>query len=310
MRRNTQVKWKGSRRRKELIFLACLFVLPVIHTAIFYFGGNIQSFTLAFQSYDSAKAEFYFIGFNNFKLVFEDIANSPLIRTGMLNTLYLYLMETFLSMPISLLCAYFVLKKVPGSGALKIIFFLPSMISSVVMVLMYKYFCEYAVPYIAKKMFNADSFPLILNEYPYAFPMLIGYSLWTGFAGGIVLYLGTMSRASDGVLDAAKIDGVGMFGEFWHVILPTVYPLVSVFLFTGFVSIFTGGGPVYTFYKDSAPTYTYTTGYYLFVKVMGQNATYSDYPYTAAVGLIITVVATPLTFLLKYVLEHVGPTED
>ena len=36
----------------------------------------------------------------------------------------------------------------------------------------------------------------------------------------------------------------------------------------------------------------------------------SDYPYLAAMGLLMTLVAVPLTLLFRYVLEKVGPKVD
>lgn len=299
-----------TRRKKEIIFLCCLFALPIVHKLIFFFGKNFQSLLLSFQAYDKEAKSYYFVGFSNFKEVLNDLTSSTILKTGMKNTFYLYLLETFISIPISLFCAFFVVKKVPGHGALKVIFFLPGMVSSVTMVLAFKYFCEYAVPDFAFRWFGTENFPIILQEFPYAFRMMLVYSLWIGFASGIVLYVGTMSKVPDGVTDAAMIDGVSVLGEFWHVTMPTVYPTLSVFLVTGFVSLFVGSGPIYTFYKDSAPEYVYTTGYYLFIKVVGQNASAADYPYAATIGMLVTAIATPLTFLLKYLLERFGPTED
>lgn len=297
-----------TKRRNELLFLIGLFAFPVLHKLVFYIGGNINSFTLAFQRYDGELEKFVWTGFDNFKQVFNDLKHSVMLRTGMKNTMYLYLMETFISIPISLLCSYFVVKKVPGHDFLKVVFFLPSLVSSVVMVLMYKYFCEYALPDIAQNLFQKDM-PLILSEWPYAFPMMMLYSLWVGFAGGIVMYVGSMSKVPEGVTDAAHIDGVSVMGEFWHVTMPTVYPMLTVFLITGLTSMFTGGGAIFTFYQYNAPEYCYTTGYFLFTKVMGDNASNFTYPYPAAVGMLVTLVAAPLTFLLKWGLEKFGPTE-
>lgn len=299
----------ATKRRNETLFLIALLAFPILHKIVFYIGGNINSFTLAFQKYDGVLEKFVWTGLDNFKNVFNDLKNSILLRTGMKNTMYLYLMNTFISIPISLLCSYFVVKKVPGHDFLKVIFFLPSLVSGVVMVLMFKYFCEHAVPEVVMKLFKIDM-PLILSEYPYAFPMMMLYSLWVGFASGIVMYVGSMSKVPEGVTDAAQIDGVTIMGEFWHVTMPTVYPMLTVFLITGLTGMFTGSGAIFTFYQYSAPQYCYTTGYFLFTKVMGNNATYFDYPYPAAVGILVTLVAAPLTFLLKWGLEKFGPSEE
>lgn len=310
MQQNKKLKsGMATKRRNELIFLICLFALPILHKCIFYIGTSVQSVMLSFQSYDVDRQLYYISGFQNFQQIFKDLSQSFVLITSLKNTFYLYCMETFLSIPISLFCSFFVVKKVPGHGALKVIFFLPSMVSAVVMVLMFSYFGEYAVPSILSKYFGVENYPYIFSEKQYAFPMMLLYSLWVGFAGGIVLYLGAMTRVPDGVTDAAMIDGVSVLGEFWHVIMPTVYPTLSVFLVTGFVGIFTGGGPIYTFYEDNAPSHVYTMGYYLFTQVIGDNSSPASYPYAAALGLLITFIATPLTFLLKYLLEKFGPTE-
>lgn len=299
----------ATKRRNELIFLACLFALPILHKCTFYFGTAIRAVLLSFQEYNPANGQYELSGFVHFQRIFKDLAESPVLRTSLKNTVKLYFVDTFISIPISLFCSFFVVKKVPGHGFLKIVFFLPSIVSSVVMVLMFKYFGEYAVPGMLSKYFDITKYPYIFSEEGYAFTMMIVYQLWVGFASGIVLYLGAMTRVPDGVTDAAMIDGVSVLGEFWHITMPTVYPTLSVFLVTGFVSIFTGGGPIYTFYEDNAPSHTYTMGYYLFTQVIGDNSSAASYPYAAALGLLITIIAAPLTFLLKYALEKYGPTE-
>ena len=299
-----------TKRRNEILFLICLFTFPIIHKLVFYFGSNLTSFGLAFQKYDSATNTYIFDGFNQIKMVLSDLSTSLILRQSLKNTMKLYFVNLFISIPISLFCSYFVVKKVPGSGALKVIFFLPSIVSGVVMVLVFKYFCEYAIPNLATNIFGVKRFPLILQEKDTAFFMMIVYSLWTGFAGGIVLYVGTMSKTPEGCVEAAQLDGVSVLGEFWHITLPTVWPMLSVFLITGVTGMFTGGGPEYTFYGDTAPTYCYTMGYFLFTRVIGENASPTMYPYAAAVGFLVTIVAMPLTFGVKWLTEHCGPSEE
>lgn len=297
-----------TKRRNEIIFLCCIFALPILSKLIFYFGTAFQSISLAFKKWDGK--DYVYAGLVNFKAVFSDLANDVILKTSLKNTVTYYLVDTFISIPISLFCSYAVVKKVPGSGFIKVIFFLPSIISSVVMVMMFKYFCDYPLTEWILKMTGKKELYLFQQQNT-AYLMIIIYGLWTGFASGLVLYLGAMTRVPDGVTDAAKIDGCGYLSEFWHVTMPTVYSTLSVFLVTGLVSIFTGGGAVYTFHLDAAPSSTYTMGYYLFVKVWGGTSSASvDYPYASALGLLITLVAAPLTFLLKYVLEHVGPQEE
>ena len=298
-----------TKRRNEIIFLCCIFALPILHKLLFYCGTAFQSIALAFKSYDSETGSYFYSEFINFKNVFRDLASDVILRTSLKNTVTYYVIDTFIGIPVALFCAYAVVKKVPGSGAIKVILFLPSIISAVVMVMTFKYFCDYPLTEWILDWTGMKELYLF-SQADTGYMMIIIYGMWTGFAGGLVLYLGAMTRVPDGVVDAAKIDGVNYLSEFWHVTLPTVYPTLCVFLVTGLVGVFTGGGAVYTFHQDNAPSHTYTMGYYLFTKVFGANSSASDYPYASALGLLITLVAAPLTFLLKYVLEHVGPQED
>ena len=310
---STQSRKKSSsmktKRRNEIIFLCCIFALPILHKLTFYFGTAVQSVSLAFKSYNSDTGEYFYSGLVNFKEVFRDLSTSASLKLSLKNTVIFYIVDTFIGIPISLFCSYAVVKKVPGSGFIKVIFFLPSIISSVVMVMTFKYFCTYPLTDLILDWSGKTKLNLFQQQ-DTGYLMMIIYGMWAGFAGGLVLYLGAMTRVPDGVTDAAKIDGVSYLGEFWHVTLPTVYPTLTVFLVTGLVGIFTGGGPVYTFHQDDAPWHTYTMGYYLFTKVFGEKSDYAFHPYASALGVLITLIAAPLTFLLKYVLEHVGPQEE
>ncbi len=302
-----------SAKRKDWIFVICVLAWPILHKSIFYFGVSFSSFTLAFKEYDPATATYsYLTGkeiFKNFANFFDELANNPTYLNSWGRTLKLYAVETFISMPISILCSYFVVKKVPCSGFLTVAFFLPSIFASTAMSLMFGYFAEWALPSVWYDL-TAEDLPILLRTPSSAFNVLLVYSLWNSFASGLILYVGSMSNVGEGLQDACKIDGCGTMGELWHVVLPATFPLISVYLVTGFCAIFTGSGAVLLFYKYDAPDYVQTIGYILFTKVIGDNASLADYPFVSAMGLIISLIATPLTFGLKYALGRFGPKED
>ena len=89
-----------------------------------------------------------------------------------------------------------------------------------------------------------------------------------------------------------------------------IFPTITVFLVTGVGDFFTANACAYTFYAENAPYNVYTLGYYLFIKVIGANASLADYPYAAAAGLCLTLVAAPITLLVKYLLEKYGPDPE
>ena len=110
------------------------------------------------------------------------------------------------------------------------------------------------------------------------------------------------------MVEAANLDGATGFKEFWHISLPQVYPTLSVFIVTGIASIFTNQFNLFTFYGTSAPYQTF--GYYLYKETLNHNTDLPYFPKLAAFGLMMAIVAIPLTFLVRWLLEKFGPTED
>lgn len=55
-------------------------------------------------------------------------------------------------MPLQVMSSYFVYKKIPLSGFFKVFLYLPSLISSIVMTIMFKYFVDGALPAMLRMM--------------------------------------------------------------------------------------------------------------------------------------------------------------
>ena len=93
----------------------------------------------------------------------------------------------------------------------------------------------------------------------------------------------------------------------FFVVIPQIFPTLSTYLVIGIVAIFTDQANLYTFFRDGAAPENYTIGYYLFIKVMGSESSVADYPEAAAMGLLFTAVAIPVTFGVKALLEKLDP---
>ena len=146
---------------------------------------------------------------------------------------------------------------------------------------------------------------------PTQFWILLAYSSFFGLAGNLVLYLGAMSSVNQSTIEAAQIDGVGTLGRLWHVILPAIWPTVTVFIMTSFAGFFTNQGATFSFFGtgSQAKDESYTFGYWLFVLVKGAK-TEAEYPMASTAGVVFTLVAVPVTLLAKRLLEKYGPRED
>ncbi len=290
-------KWKKG----DIVFACCMLVLPLVCFAIGYVWVNSQMVIMAFQKYDGA-GKYSFVGFANFSKFFQDVFNDEGLGYSLKNSLINYVVH-LLWMPGSLVVSYSLYKKVLGSKIYRIVLFLPSMITGMIWVMIYSYIVQYGIsPLLGYETFR------LLDDPNTQFVTVLIYTLWVGFAGNLILYSGAMGRIPTEVVESAKLDGVGIFGELWHITIPLIFPTISVFLVTGVIGFFSADMGLYTFFGETADLKTQTLGYRFFIMAFQQD--YALYPYASAAGLVFTLIAAPITLLVKYLLEKFGPNAE
>ncbi len=305
---NTVVKEKKvlKKRQKDMIFVACLVFLPLIHYALFYVYVNINSIVIAFQTYDVASDSYAWNNFANFTRLYKEFIREGFLLTSLRNSLLYYVINTAISTTACLFFSYYIFKKRFASKLFKTMLFLPSIISSIALTLMFKYFADYAIPKVLLEVFGKEVPPLISDKLT-KLGMVIFYGIWMGFGTSLLMYSGAMSNISDSVIEAAQIDGAGEFRQFFNVVLPLIYPTLTTFLVNGVAVIFSSDMHLFAFFGTNADKYVYTFGYYLLRLVKKAGGSETGYGYPAAVGLILTAVSVPLTFAFRWALNKFGP---
>ncbi|HEY8443381.1 MAG TPA: sugar ABC transporter permease [Clostridia bacterium] len=302
-------KRKGSvNGRNAKFFYAAVLFFPLLQFLIFYVFVNINSILLSLQRYDMTTGKFVFMGLGNFKAFLHDLFNDSIIIKATYNSITLYLVGLLIGLPLNIIFSYFLYKQIPLNGFFRVVLFLPQIISSMVISLMFKFFVERGLPSILEIIGITNAHNLITRA-DTAFKTIIFYCIWSGFGTQIIIYSSAMSRVPQSLIEAGKLDGLTAFKEFWHIILPLIFPTITTFLVVGVAGLFTAQAGLYDFFGPQAPYHTYTYGYFLFVKVIGE-ANIVNYPYASAAGIIFTMIAAPLTLLAKYLLEKFGPTVE
>ena len=274
-------KKKKSKTRKQFLFLIAITAVPLVQFAIFYVGVNLNSILLAFRYY-SFDTGYSFAGFGNFERVFYEIANNALYKTMLVNSLITYVVYV-------------------GVGIL------PSIISSVIMVLLFKYFTESAIPTLLNNLFDIEMSGF-LSTTKTAQPVLLFYMVWAGFGPQILMFTGAMNNISDAVVESAQMDGITPVKEFVFITVPLIWPTFVTFMVVSVAGIFTNQLNLYSFFGTGATTSLWTFGYYLYHQASMSNL--PEYPFLAAVGILFTLIAVPLTFLVRWLLEKFGPSAD
>ena len=291
------------------LFLFATLIYPALQFLIFYVYVNINSIFLCFQEYDNTGSyvllplnEF----FRNFKNVIYDFSHLETLVMATKNSLIMTFWTSLAIFPVHIFVAYSIYKKCSGASFFTVILMLPSMVPSIVFLMIFRYLTEYGLPVIL----GDPRFPSLISNPDTAFGTMIFYTLWTGFAGSLIIVLGAMSRIPPSLIEYGQMEGLNSIREVWYIVIPMIFPTFTVLVIGWVVGFFAGQGPLYAFYEDAAPANIQTIGYYFFVQIIGQNSTPLNYPYASAAGLLFTIIATPITMTIRWLMETYGPNPE
>lgn len=306
-----------TRKTKRLIFYTLMMAIPVLHFLVFYCYVNVDTFASAFRITEYINGvgivESYHPTYN-ILAVWEWFLEDEWV--GFWNSIKAYVITYSTSGIFSIFASYYVYKKFMFSGIFKLFLYLPSIVSSVVLTFVYRHLVNRLVPTLVNDTFYGGErvLPALLDQYP--FGMVLGYGIFMGLGGNILMYSGTMSGIDDSIVEAAHLDGVNAFQEFWYITLPLIYPTFVTFFVTGLANIFIYDLGLFTFFGDSEPLSKgiHTVGYLLFVSTK-KGATINNsmsgilsLNQVATLGLMITMLMLPTSLLVRKVMTKYGPS--
>ena len=303
----TKVTKRLVRHFKNRWFYYLMLALPLAQVLVFYVYVNINSIILSMQKYDIYTNTFSFAGIANFRRVFEELQTSPAIVTSVKNALILFGLLWILGFPISIFIAYYLSKEPIGANFYQIILYLPSIISMVTFVIMFKYFCEQAYPEFVMILFGKEVEGLLSN-YDTTLGTIFFFNVWTGFGGQVIMFTGAVKSIDPAIYDAGKIDGTTWWSELCHIVIPGIYSTLVVFIVSGIAVLFTNQMNLFSFYSRSAPPRLHTMGYFFYAQVSTAE-TMADFPYLSSMGVLMTLIIAPITIGVKKLLERIGPKE-
>ena len=282
--------------KRRVLFVICCCILPVINWLIFYVFANLSSFVMAFTNKDGV------LSFDNFIRFWDELTNPVSdIRIAFRNT-FLTFAIVLVSFPFKVLVSYFIYKKIPLAGVYRILFFLPSIIFSVALAMIFQkiisvngFIAEWVQDWL-----NLATPPELLADSRYANTVVLLHMMWLSFPGDLIIWGGTFTRIPNDVLESGQIDGVNWWQEFTLITVPMVWPTVALQMVLMFCGIFGASGAVFLLTKGMYGTMTLSAWMYLqLLNMSGNQYTSNAYNYMSAVGLVITVIAIAISLGIR-----------
>lgn len=303
------IQYKDKKAKfQRTAFIILMLAWPVCHFLVFWLYVNLDTFRLTFFRFNTLTAEYEWYGFTRFELIWQDmiLGADETIRNCFINSLLCLPVQNFIILPLSFFSAFFLYKKVPLAGVFRVVFFLPSILSIVVLTMSFKF------------MFNADFGPIkyiveslfgVAPDYfssmsPTAMPLVFTFGVWAGLGYDIILINGAISRIPEEVIESAKLDGVGLFREMFRIVLPLVMPTISTLFILGSLGVFGYYLQPMLLCGESGGVNGATGTIAMRVMSMMQS---QDTENAAALGLFFSLIGIPFVLLIKWGMEKITP---
>ncbi len=289
-----KIKRKKMSTGRKLFILGCT-IIPVINWLVFYVYCNISSVLLAFKDGDQ-------LSLRHFVRIFEEFSYSGSdLQLAFKNTMITFAI-ILVMYPFQVLVSYFLYKKVPCTGFYRIIFFLPSIIFSVAVALIFKRMVD-VEGVIAETVGNISKVgytPELLADSQFANYTVLFNMIWLSIPGNMVIWGGTFARIPEDVLESGRLDGVNWWGEFTKIIIPLIWPTMALQMVLLFCGMLGASGNVFLLTDAKYGTVTLTSWIYLqLMEISGNQHTSNLLNYMSAVGVVMTVISITISLLVR-----------
>lgn len=232
--------------------MSCFYIPAICLILFFVVRPFCETVYVSLCKWNGYSPQKLFIGFENYMEMFSD----KRLLTAFINTLIYGLVSTVFQNVIGLGAALFVNSRFKGNNLVRVVIYMPIMISSLIMGYIMYFFLTYdngvlndilgafgmgAVDWLADGK-NGVLFITLINTWQYA-----GYCM--------IIYLSGLQNISKVYIEAAQIDGAGCFARFRYITLPMLIPAITsavmidlvggLKIFDGIISL-TNGGPNYS----------------------------------------------------------------
>ena len=199
------------------------------------------------------------------------LLNDPIFLRAFLHTLVFTVATTMLLNAVGFGLALLIDTRVPGTRLLKAVLFLPVLLSPVIVGLMWSGLLRGVgggLNQVLDLLGLIDRPIFWLGDKRFALAAIIIATVWQ-FAGyDMILYYAGLQNVPASLLEAAELDGTGFRGKLVHVVIPSLYHVMSVVILLNVIGglrifdivyVMTRGGPSRS--TEVLATYMYEQGF-------------------------------------------------
>ncbi|MHA0857888.1 ABC transporter permease [Paenibacillus sp. CMAA1364] len=284
-----------------------LMVLPALALIILFSYVPMYGVLIAFQDYKIGNSFIGnpWVGFKHFAYFF----NSPDFALVMKNTIVISLLKFGIGFPAPIILALMLneVRKARFKRIVQTITYLPHFMSWVILGGLVGSLLATdngSVNMLLEKLNLIDEPVNFLSMPEYFRTILVSTNVWKEIGFGSIVYLAAIAGVDPSSYEAASIDGASRFKQIYLITIPSIMPVVSIFMILAIGNLLSAGfedilvlapNPALRDVSDVIDTYV--------IRVGINNYRYS---YATAVGLFKAVISVGLLTIANYVARKSG----
>ena len=238
----------AARGRRELwllvvpaaVFFAVFFVYPLV------FGAHMSTTDYGTRTFITGEAPF--VGTANFA----EVLAGGRVGTAIRNTLVITVGSVSLQLVLGLAIALLFDRRFPGSRWMPTLLLIPWLIPTVVVALTWRWLLQGDGAINQVLGLLGVNGPAWLAGSGTALVAVVVVSVWGGLPFWVTILGAALKQVPREQIEAAQLDGAGALKRLVHIVVPGIWPVVSVLVILGIVHtlkivdlvlVLTGGGP-------------------------------------------------------------------
>ena len=258
-----------------------------------------------FYQYDKVH-EPIFIGLDNFVRLF---TRDPYFWKTVGNTFYYVGLKLIITLPIAFIVAVILNRKFFGSETIRSIIFLPTiMCSSVMALIFYLILNPYsgALNMILQRLHLIGA-PINWLSYQNALTTCVIVGVWGAIGNYMVYFMAGLQSVPQEIYESAELDGITAPQKMFKITIPMMMPVIKTVVMLALIGSFqdmqsimvlTEGGP------NGASDVMFLYIYRMFFPVSATTASTAQYGYSAALSVVCASIIGIVTFAYLQATKH------
>ncbi|NOV01139.1 carbohydrate ABC transporter permease [Paenibacillus planticolens] len=289
-----------AKMKRNMFILS--FILPTLLLyLVFTVYPMFKGIYLSLFDWSGGSETYNFIGLGNFKDMLDDSVIPKTIR----NDYILVFGKVIGFMVLSMFFAVALTRLgIRGSGFYRIVFFLPNVLSVVVVGVLWRYVYNPNLGFLNSfiSLFTNKKFDFAWLGDKWSIFALLPPSIWAGVGFTILLLVAGILSIPSSLFESAEIDGASQWNQFWLITLPLSWEQIKTSVVWIVMTTLNGSFVIVTImtFEGGVDNATQVMGSYLYLNAFK----FGKFSYASAIGVLILVLSLITTATLQRLMKR------